>query len=73
MIGITTDNVTNNNTFINSLADWIEDNFISFDTTEKHFRCFAHVLNLSVQKALKKLDSRLKKVLLLTVFIIFIY
>jgi len=72
-MGITTDNATNNNTFINSLADWMKDNFISFNTIEKHFRCFAHVLNLSVQKALKKLDSRLKKVLLLIVFIIFIY
>lgn len=72
-MGITSDNATNNDTFIDSLADWMEDNFISFNTTEKHFRCFAHVLNLSVQKALKKLDSRLKKVLLLIVFIIFIY
>ena len=72
-MGITTDNATNNDTFIDSLADWMDDHFISFNTTEKHFRCFAHVLNLSVQKALKKLDSRLKKVLLLTVFIIFIY
>jgi hypothetical protein len=70
---IMTDNVTNNDTFIDSLADWMEDNFISFNITEKHFCCFAHVLNLSVQKALKKLDNRLKKVLLLTVFIIFIY
>ena len=72
-MGITTDNMTNNDTFINLLADWMDDNFISFDTTEKHFYCFAHVLNLSVQKTLKKLDNRLKKVLLLTVFIIFIY
>ena len=72
-MGIMTDNATNNDTFINSLADWMENNFISFDITEKHFRCFAHVLNLSVQKALKKLNGRLKKVLLLIVFIIFIY
>ena len=72
-MGITTNNATNNDTFINSLVNWMDDNFISFDTTEKHFCCFAHVLNLSVQKALKKLDSKLKKVLLLTVFIIFIY
>ena len=59
---ITTDNATNNDTFIDSLADWMEEHFISFNTTEKHFRCFAHVLNLSVHKALKKLDSKLKKV-----------
>jgi len=72
-MGIMTDNATNNDTFIDSLTYWMEDNFISFDTTEKHFRCFAHVLNLSVQKALKKLDGRLKKILLLIVFIIFIY
>ena len=45
---ITTDNTTNNDIFIDSLTNWMDDNFISFDTTEKHFYCFAYILNLSV-------------------------
>ena len=41
-MGITIDNMTNNNIFIDLLADWMVDNFISFDITEKHFRYFAY-------------------------------
>jgi hypothetical protein len=52
-MGITTDNASNNLTFIDTLS---KEN-PSFQK-ENHFRCFAHVINLCVQDALKDLDDR---------------
>lgn len=61
-MGITTDNATNNDTFINLLADWMYESNIPFEKEEKHFRCFAHIINLSVHKALQKLENKIKQV-----------
>jgi len=47
--GITTDNASSNFTFMDHLATLLED----FDSENKHFMCFAHILNLSVQDFLK--------------------
>jgi hypothetical protein len=44
---VTTDNASNNDTFIDQL---IQDRYMS--SREHHIRCFAHVINLSVQTAL---------------------
>jgi hypothetical protein len=59
---ITTDNATNNSRFINLLADWMQDNNIFFESYNKNFRCFAHIINISIQKALKNLDGVIKQV-----------
>ena len=56
-MGVTTDNASNNITFINELS---KENI--FFKKENHFRCFAHVINLSVQEALKVLNSQLNQV-----------
>jgi hypothetical protein len=56
-MGVTTDNASNNLTFIEELSK--ENDFFE---KEMHFRCFAHVINLSVQEALKELDKQLNQV-----------
>jgi hypothetical protein len=56
-MGVTTDNASNNFTFIEELST-----ANIFFEKEMHFRCFAHVINLSVQEALKELDTQLKQV-----------
>ncbi|GES72958.1 zinc finger BED domain-containing protein RICESLEEPER 2-like [Rhizophagus clarus] len=60
VLGITTDNASNNLTFINALSDWMKENDIFFDKNN-HFRCFAHVINISVQNALNPLKSNLSQ------------
>ena len=60
-MGITLDNASNNNTFINLLANWSIENSLDFDS-KFHFRCFAHVINLVVQEALSYLDKEISKV-----------
>jgi hypothetical protein len=61
-MGITTDNASNNLSFINLLVEWGKTQDISFDATENYFRYFAHIINLCIQKALKVLDDKLKQV-----------
>lgn len=60
-MGIITDNASNNITFINSLSNWMKENDIFFDESY-HFRCFAHVINISVQNALNSLKDDLSLV-----------
>ncbi|CAB4390270.1 unnamed protein product [Rhizophagus irregularis] len=48
IMGITTDNASNNSTFMTSLSIW-----------EQHIRCFAHSINLSVKEALSCLDGEI--------------
>jgi len=52
--GITTDNASSNFTFMDHLNTLLED----FDSENKHFVCFAHILNLSVQDFLKLLKVK---------------
>ena len=47
VLGVVTDNATNNDTFVRELSLRIP----SFEPNDHHFRCVAHVLNLVVQKA----------------------
>jgi hypothetical protein len=56
-LGITVDNASNNDAFINFLAN-DSTSFRSFH----HIRCFAHVLNLSAQAALDVLKNDLIKI-----------
>lgn len=67
-MGITLDNASNNSTFINHLTGWANNKFISFNE-DFHFRCFAHVINLSVQDALTCLEKEISKVNLLIYFL----
>ena len=73
IMGITTDNATSNDKFINLLANWAveQEHDISFNKTDNHFRCFAHIINLSVQKALNVLESRLKQVSIASLYLYF--
>ena len=60
-MGITLDNATNNNTFIQLLSNWSISKSLFF-SKDFHFRCFAHVINLGVQAALTCLNTELPKV-----------
>jgi hypothetical protein len=68
-MGITTDNASNNSTFISSLSLWAIENVVHFDKKEQHIRCFAHSINLSVKEALSCLDSEIILVNLLVIFV----
>ncbi|CAB5364726.1 unnamed protein product [Rhizophagus irregularis] len=58
LFGITLDNASNNQVFINELSKWADQNHIIFNS-ENHFRCFAHTINIGVQEFLKYLDQEL--------------
>lgn len=51
----TTDNATNNDTFLSLLQTKCESEGIGFATRNNHVRCLAHVINLAAQAALLKL------------------
>ncbi|CAG8855577.1 42301_t:CDS:1, partial [Gigaspora margarita] len=59
--GITVDNASNNDTMIYHLESWSTNKNINFSDSN-HFRCFAHVVNISVQAALKKLKDETDKI-----------
>lgn len=61
-MGITTDNASNNLSFIKSLEEWGNLQAIPFSAEENHFRCLAHCINIGVQKALNILANKLQKV-----------
>lgn len=71
-MGITTDNASNNLSFINLLAEWGKTQAIFFDASDNHFRCFAHIINLAVQKALDILGIKLKKASTILKYMFFI-
>lgn len=60
-MGITLDNASNNNSFIQALSTWSITKSLFFKK-DFHFRCFAHVINLGVQEALTCLDKEIAKV-----------
>ncbi|CAB4478569.1 unnamed protein product [Rhizophagus irregularis] len=59
IMGITTDNDSNNSTFMTSLSIWAAENVVNFNKKEQHIRCFAHSINLSVKEALSCLDGEI--------------
>ncbi|GBC48099.2 zinc finger BED domain-containing protein RICESLEEPER 2-like [Rhizophagus irregularis DAOM 181602=DAOM 197198] len=61
LLDITLDNASNNAVFIRLLTNWAIEKRIFFDKNDNHFRCFAHVINLSVQVALTQLESEISK------------
>ena len=72
-MGITVDNATSNDTFIDYLTNWMHELGISSIKNEIHFRCFAHILNLSVRKALQKLDNKIKQVCIANIYLYFYF
>lgn len=60
LVALTTDNATNNDTFVQDLLDR---GYLS--SIEAHQRCFAHVLNLSAQDALKEIKTSIDDLRLL--------
>src|SRR5262249_1836596 len=61
LLAITTDNATNNNTFLRSLEEKCRGWGISFDRKSRHVRCMAHIINLAVNDFLDKLNSSPKE------------
>jgi hypothetical protein len=61
-MGVTTDNASNNKTFIRSVSNWASEQAILFNAPANHFLCFAHVLNLCVQEVLSIFKENLSKV-----------
>jgi len=51
----TTDNATNNDTFMTTLQAICEVRNIEFSACGNHMRCLAHVINLATQTVLSKL------------------
>lgn len=68
-MGITTDNASNNLTFMTSLSLWAAEKVVNFNKKEQHIRCFAHSINLSVKEALSCLDNEISLVKLLVIFV----
>ena len=60
VLGITTDNATNNDVLIREL---LVHSYL--DSAESHHRCFAHVLNLSAQMALNEIKTSIEDIRLL--------
>ncbi|KAF0479657.1 zinc finger bed domain-containing protein ricesleeper 2-like [Gigaspora margarita] len=48
IIGITTDNASNNDTMIDNIELWAIEKNLTF-SNKNHFQCFVHVLNLAIQ------------------------
>ena len=61
-MGITTDNRSNNKTFIQSMTTWAREQVISFNAPANHFLCFVHILNLCIQEILDVFKEKLLKV-----------
>ena len=61
-MGITTDNASNNKTFIQSMTTWARKQVILFNTPANHFLCFVYILNLCVQEILDVFKEKLLKV-----------
>ncbi|CAB5390714.1 unnamed protein product [Rhizophagus irregularis] len=59
---ITTNNASNNDTMFSYLELWAKDNDIDFSENNQQCRCFAHVVNLAVQAALKELKPEIDKI-----------
>jgi hypothetical protein len=55
LLAVTTDNATNNDTFLEGLSEACKARGIGFTDADNHVRCLAHVINLAVQAFLATL------------------
>jgi len=60
MLAITTDNATNNDTFITKLRDLATTYNMQFNMDDHHIHCIAHVMHLAVQDFLESIHSTVK-------------
>ena len=67
-MSIITDNALNNRLFVCLLTEWANNKLIFFNNDEHYFRCFAHIINLSVQNSLTYLNDDLRQVIFLFKF-----
>ncbi|CAB4493214.1 unnamed protein product [Rhizophagus irregularis] len=57
ILGVTTDNASNNITFLQVVEDELSKKFIRFESKDKHVHCLTHVMNLAAQQALTTLKA----------------
>ncbi|PKY56755.1 hypothetical protein RhiirA4_477272 [Rhizophagus irregularis] len=57
ILGITTDNASNNNTFLEEVSHELAEKNIEFDNVNQHVYYLAHIINLAAQEALKSLKA----------------
>ncbi|GBC51380.2 zinc finger BED domain-containing protein RICESLEEPER 2-like [Rhizophagus irregularis DAOM 181602=DAOM 197198] len=57
ILGITTDNASNNNTFLEEVSNKLVEKNIEFDNVNQHVCYLAHIINLAAQEALKSLKA----------------
>ena len=55
-MAVTTDNASNNLTFLQEVSTELDDS-IKFDNYNQHVRCLAHIINLAAQEVLKSLKA----------------
>jgi len=57
MLGIATDNATNNDTMFSHLTDLCAADGVKFDPPNQRVRCLGHIINLAAQLVLKNLKA----------------
>ncbi|GBC19616.2 zinc finger BED domain-containing protein RICESLEEPER 2-like [Rhizophagus irregularis DAOM 181602=DAOM 197198] len=57
IFAITSNNATNNDTFMKYLENTCQKKNISFDAINNHCHCIAHIMNLAVQEILKQIKA----------------
>ncbi|CAB5202546.1 unnamed protein product [Rhizophagus irregularis] len=57
ILGVTTDNASNNITFLKAVESDLFQRYIYYDSDDKHIRCLAHVINLAAQQVLTTLKA----------------
>jgi hypothetical protein len=57
VLGITTDNASNNLTFLRAIETAFLKENIEFSAENQHVRCLAHVINLAAQQILQTLNA----------------
>ncbi|GBC14448.2 ribonuclease H-like protein [Rhizophagus irregularis DAOM 181602=DAOM 197198] len=57
ILGVTTDNASNNVTFLKAVESDLSQRYIYYDSEDKHVRCLAHIINLAAQQVLTTLKA----------------
>ncbi|CAB5193101.1 unnamed protein product [Rhizophagus irregularis] len=57
ILGVTTDNASNNITFLKAVESDLSQRYIYYDSDDKHVRCLAHIINLAAQQVLTTLKA----------------
>ncbi|CAB4474251.1 unnamed protein product [Rhizophagus irregularis] len=57
ILGVTTDNASNNITFLKAVESDLSQKYIYYDSDNKHVHCLAHVINLAAQQVLTTLKA----------------